>query len=73
VVPAENLELIDSVIDYVFDFLRDEFLKKAGIPRRIIALVSTIANIDGFFVINLILEKYGYAYLLKWIWWLSLI
>jgi len=73
VVPTQDFKLIDAAFDYVCDYLRDEFLKKTGIPRRIIALVSTIANIDGLFVINLILEKYGYAYLLKWIWWLSIL
>lgn len=59
--------------DWVFDFLRNEFLKKMNISRNIIATISTIANMDAYTVICMILQKYGYAYVLKWVWWLALL
>ena len=30
-------------------------------------------NIDVYYIINLILKKYGFLYLLNWIWWISLL
>jgi len=64
---------MNSAIDYVFDFLRNEFLKKINMSKNIIATISTIVNMDAYTVIGLILQKYGYGYLLKWVFWLSLI
>jgi len=70
---TQSNKLMNSAIDYVFDFLRNEFLKKINMSKNIIATISTIVNMDSYTVIGLILQKYGYGYLLKWVFWLSLI
>lgn len=44
-----------------------------NVSKKIIATISTIANMDAYTVISMILQKYGYGYLLKWVFWLSLI
>ncbi len=70
---TQSNKLMNSAIDYVFDLLRNEFLKKINMSKNIIATISTIVNMDAYTVIGLILQKYGYGYLLKWVFWLSLI
>jgi len=69
----EGDKLINSAIDYIFELLRNEFLKKINVSKNIITIITTIVNMDIYTVIGLILQKYGYGYLLKWVFWLSLI
>jgi len=55
------------------EYLRDEFMKKIGIPLRVITSINTVMNLDGYSVIRMILTKFGYAKFVSWVFWVSLI
>jgi len=66
-----------SMRDWFFDklqnYLLDRFLKYARASRAVVGIVHTVLSVDSMFVIRLILNKYGVGYLMKWVWWLSLL
>lgn len=57
----------------ILDYFRDECLREFGMKKKYITTISTLINIDVYYIINLILKKYGFLYLLNWIWWISLL
>lgn len=57
----------------ILDYFRDECLREFGMKQKYITTISTLINIDVYYIINLILKKYGFLYLLNWIWWISLL
>lgn len=66
-----------SMRDWFFDklqnYLLDRFLKYARASRAVVGIVHTVLSVDAMFIIRLIMNKYGVGYLMKWIWWLSLL
>jgi len=72
-VQQEDFKLIESVYDFIFDYLRTEFLKKLGIPLRIISAINTVANLSGWSIIQMVLEKFGYAKFINYVFWFSMI
>lgn len=41
--------------------------------RAVVLAVNTIISVDAMFFVRMVLSKYGVGYLLKWIWWISLL
>jgi hypothetical protein len=54
-------------------YLVDKFMRKIGVPLRIIAAVDVVMNLSAVTVIQAILTRYGLAHLAKWVFWLSLL
>jgi len=48
-------------------------MKKMKVPVRIIGAVDIIMNLSVLNIINVILAKYGFGYLLNYIFWISLV
>ena len=69
----ENFKLIESVYDYIIDYLRTEFLKKLGIPLRIVSAINTVANLSGWSVVQMVLAQFGYAKFVNWVFWFSML
>jgi hypothetical protein len=44
-----------------------------GIPIKIISAVDTIANLSGCTMIQIILQKLGFAKFISWVFWVSMI
>jgi hypothetical protein len=65
--------LVDNFKDYVMQYLVDNFMRKIGVPLRIIAAVDVVMNLSAVTIIQAILRRYGLAYLAKWVFWLSLL
>jgi hypothetical protein len=72
-VPTQDFKLVDSIYNYIFDYLRDAFLKKIGIPMRIVSAINTVMNLDGYSVIRMILTHFGYLKFVSIVWWLAFI
>ena len=49
------------------------FLKKMHLPLKVIAMVDTVMNLSIWTIIDFILKQYGFLYLVKYVFWLSLI
>lgn len=64
---------MDSIYDFICDYLRNEFMKKIGLPVRIISAINTIMNLDGYSIIQLILAHFGFAKFVSWVFWVSII
>ena len=68
---------MESVRDWFFEmvqnYLLDHFLRYARASRAVVGIVHAVLSVDALFVIRLILNKYGVGYLIKWVWWLSLL
>jgi hypothetical protein len=65
--------LQNSIQDYIFDYLRDKFLNLINIPSKIVIVIDTILNLSGWSLIQMIMKKYGFGYLINYIFYLSLI
>jgi len=63
----------DWFFDKLQNYLLDRFLKYARASRAVVGIVHTVLSVDAMFIIRLIMNKYGVGYLMKWIWWLSLL
>ena len=65
--------LQNSIQDYIFDYLRDKFLKLIDMPSKIVIIIDTVLNLSGWSLIQMIMKKYGFSYLINYIFYLSLI
>jgi len=63
----------DSIQDFIFDYLRDKFLKKLNIQSNLVIIIETVMNLSGWNIVEIILKKYGFSYLVNYIFYLSLI
>jgi len=59
--------------DYVMQYLVDLFMRKTKMPVSVVVLVDTIMNVSVFTIVEIILKQYGFLYLLKYVFWLSLL
>lgn len=64
---------VDYCKDYVINYMVDLFLRKTKMPVRVIVLVDTIINLSVYTIVEIILKRYGFLYLLKYVFWLSLL
>jgi len=72
-VEAQSFKLINSVRDFILDYLRDEFLRRVGVNRSQLVVTTAVMNLDAFYFINLILNHYGVGHLVKMLWWITLL
>ena len=65
----------DTIIDYIYDYFRDKIVNiyKNSRLGRLIFYVDAVMNLTAYDIINLILKQYGFGYLLKYIFYLSLV
>jgi hypothetical protein len=70
---SQDFKLIESVYDFIFDYLRNEFIKRLGLPLRIVSAINTVANLNGWTLLQMLLAKYGYAKFMSWLFWVSLV
>jgi len=70
---SQDFKLIESVYDFILDYLRNQFLKRIGIPIRIITAINTVANLNGWTLLQMVLAKYGYAKFMSWLFWVSMV
>ena len=67
----------ESITDYIIQYFRDKILKfteqTLNVSSKIILYVETIINLSAIDIIKIILQKYGFGYLLKFVFYLSFI
>jgi hypothetical protein len=70
-------KLNDIIFDYITDYFRHKILKfteqTLNISSKIILYIETIINLSAFDIIKIILQKYGFGYLLKYVFYLSFV
>lgn len=66
-------KLVDNFKDFVMQYIVDSFLKRLGTPLKIIAVVDFVMNLSAYTVVELILNKYGLGYLVKYAFLISLL
>jgi len=64
---------MNDIQDYIFEYLKDKFLKYVNASKNIIYIVNTIVSLDGYMIIKMLLKHYGLSYLVNLIFWLSLL
>lgn len=64
---------MNDIQDYIFEYLKDKFLKYVNASKNIIYIVNTIVSLDGYMIIKMLLKHYGLSYLANLIFWLSLL
>ena len=64
---------MDSIYDYIFDYLRNQFMKRMGISMRIISAINTVSNLSGWSILQMILTKFGYAKFVNWVFLFSIL
>ena len=63
----------DKIIDYVYDTMRNKFMKYLRIPSSTITTINFIIELNIITIIELIIKKFGFSYLLKYIFLLSIL
>jgi hypothetical protein len=59
--------------DNIQSWLIEEFMKQSRMPKLVSYMMRTVMSIDAMFVIRAILTKYGVAYLMSYVFWLSML
>ena len=65
--------LLDYIQGNIHNYLVNKFMKKVGLPLRLISAVNTVMNLSGWSILQYILTKFGLAYLLNYLWWIVLL
>ena len=67
----------DIIFDYITQYFRYKILnftkQSLNVSSKIIVYIQTILNLSAFDIIKIILQKYGFGYLLKYVFYLSFI
>jgi hypothetical protein len=67
----------DTIFDYITQYFRDKILnfteQTLNVSSKIILYIETIINLTAYDIIKIILQKYGFGYLLKFVFYLSFI
>jgi hypothetical protein len=63
----------DKIIDYVYDTLRNKFMKYLRLPSSTITTINFIIEFNIITIIELIIKRFGFSYLLKYIFLLSIL
>jgi len=70
-------KLNDIIFDYITQYFRDKILnfteQTLNVSSKIILYIETIINLSAFDIIKIILQKYGFGYLLKYVFYLSFV
>ena len=48
-------------------------MKRLGIPLRVVSAINTIANLNGWSILQMILAKFGYAKFVSFVFWFSVL
>jgi hypothetical protein len=59
--------------NYVFEYLRNLFYRKAHIPSAVASTIELLVNLDAITIIKMIIKQFGLNYLLKYVVVLSLL
>ena len=67
----------EKIYDYIFNYFRDKIINFTGkalnVSTKIIVTIETLINLTVFDIIKIIIKKYGFGYLLKYVFYLSII
>lgn len=66
----------EKIQDYIFNYFRDKIINFAeqalNISSKLIITIETLINLTVFDIIKIIIKKYGFGYLLKYVFYLSI-
>lgn len=66
----------EKIEDYIFNYFRDKIInftkETLNISSKIIVTIETLINLTVFDIIKIIINKYGFGYLLKYVFYLSM-
>lgn len=66
----------EKIEDYILNYFRDKIKnfaeKTLNVSSKIIVTIETLINLTVFDIIKIIIKKYGFGYLLKYIFYLSM-
>jgi hypothetical protein len=66
----------EKIQDYIFNYFRDKIINFSkntlNISSKIIITIETLIKLTVFDIIKIIINKYGFGYLLKYVFYLSL-
>ena len=66
----------EKIQDYIFNYFRDKIKnfaeKTLNVSSKIIVTIETLINLTVFDIIKIIINKYGFGYLLKYVFYLSM-
>ena len=67
----------EKIQDYIFNYFRDKIKnfaeKTLNVSSKIIVTIETLINLTVFDIIKIIINKYGFGYLLKYFFYLSML
>lgn len=67
----------EKIQDYIFNYFREKLInfskETLNISSKIIVTIETLINLTVFDIIKIIIKKYGFGYLLKYIFYLSML
>ena len=67
----------EKIQDYIFNYFRDKIKnfaqKTLNVSSKIIVTIETLINLTVFDIIKIIIKKYGFGYLLKYVFYLSML
>jgi len=67
----------EKIEDYIFNYFRDKIKnfaeKTLNVSSKIIVTIETLINLTVFDIIKIIIKKYGFGYLLKYVFYLSIL
>lgn len=66
----------EKIQDYIFNYFRDKIINFAeqalNVSSKIIVTIETLIKLTAFDIIKIIVNKYGFGYLLKYVFYLSM-
>jgi hypothetical protein len=67
----------EKIYDYILNYFRDKIInfteQALNVSTKIIVTIETLINLTVFDIIKIIIKKYGFGYLLKYVFYLSII
>ena len=67
----------EKIQDYIFNYFRDKIKnfaeKTLNVSSKLIVTIETLINLTVFDIIKIIINKYGFGYLLKYVFYLSML
>ena len=66
----------EKIEDYILNYFRDKIINFAeqslNVSSKLIITIQTLINLTVFDIIKIIIKKYGFGYLLKYVFYLSM-
>ena len=67
----------EKIQDSIFNYFREKIINFAketlNVSSKLIVTIETLINLTVFDIIKIIIKKYGFGYLLKYIFYLSML